>query len=548
MTDYARPDLGFTAEQGVLLTELWVGDLVPSSSYEALARAAQSLRGWEPEANWKNTTLETWLCEARANPQSSHQFRSRPIKCLPRFGLTGFVDYVSLVFCPLPTKTVAVIGKFALTGDASGVVERCIRDFTFSDEEMARYGDVRMEVLSHNIKERIDDLKAPLITWMQSTFSEAIHAIYCSSPQFVTAEVYVTRNARAFAGDRTERWAESLGIDETAAWLSHSGDRVSVSEDYEKLVLRVGRDISEMPKYRDVDGPTLDLMAYVTTSNALDILRSTVFTVEDEVLASSGWMPRIRMIRRTARQWFPLHRIAGALANDFSGISDARGLYAYEVVPNKWSGPEERYPGSITPDLRQKVVDELSNKAAKLKEALQRSSEMIQTHATFSVALGDLVLGVAVLVLALVSIAGPLYSAGRWATDQISKSSRTAKGDGWLAEKAQPKSSDDTLVDLFGEFKGRLVTPVTAAQLLGLSKQTIHTLGERKKLRVFKGALGKGGRAKWIFIPLDDVVAYGERLGKKVPKLMDVGDATVDEHGRVVDWHGDDEISGRRLE
>ena len=53
--------------------------------------------------------------------------------------------------------------------------------------------------------------------------------------------------------------------------------------------------------------------------------------------------------------------------------------------------------------------------------------------------------------------------------------------------KAERDEGDLELRELFERFHGQLVSPGGAANLLGLSRKTIHTLGERGKLRIFNG-------------------------------------------------------------
>jgi hypothetical protein len=78
---------------------------------------------------------------------------------------------------------------------------------------------------------------------------------------------------------------------------------------------------------------------------------------------------------------------------------------------------------------------------------------------------------------------------------------------------------DDVLDDLFDEFDGRLVSPGGAAALIGLSRKTIYTLGERGVLRVYRGQWASGGDGyKWVLIPLDDIGEYAKRVGRRIPK------------------------------
>jgi hypothetical protein len=86
---------------------------------------------------------------------------------------------------------------------------------------------------------------------------------------------------------------------------------------------------------------------------------------------------------------------------------------------------------------------------------------------------------------------------------------------------ADPKglNPDSVLDDLMDEFDGRLVSPGGAAALLGLSRKTIYTLGERGALRVYRGEWASGGDGyKWVLIPLDDIGEYAKRVGRPIPK------------------------------
>jgi hypothetical protein len=83
----------------------------------------------------------------------------------------------------------------------------------------------------------------------------------------------------------------------------------------------------------------------------------------------------------------------------------------------------------------------------------------------------------------------------------------------------QGLNPDSVLDDLMDEFDGRLVSPGGAAALLGLSRKTIYTLGERGVIRVYRGEWASGGDGyKWVLIPLDDIGEYAKRVGRPVPK------------------------------
>ena len=85
--------------------------------------------------------------------------------------------------------------------------------------------------------------------------------------------------------------------------------------------------------------------------------------------------------------------------------------------------------------------------------------------------------------------------------------------------EANREGGDPKLIALFDKYGGRLVSPGGAAALLGLSRQTIYTLCKRQELRAFRSD-ETDERAKhtpkWVYIPLDDIYAYGERVGRPV--------------------------------
>lgn len=83
--------------------------------------------------------------------------------------------------------------------------------------------------------------------------------------------------------------------------------------------------------------------------------------------------------------------------------------------------------------------------------------------------------------------------------------------------EANRPAGDPKLAALFERFGGRLVSPGGAAALLGLSRQTIHTLCKRRELQAFRSDEDAGrDLPRWVYIPLDDVYAYGERVGRPV--------------------------------
>lgn len=82
--------------------------------------------------------------------------------------------------------------------------------------------------------------------------------------------------------------------------------------------------------------------------------------------------------------------------------------------------------------------------------------------------------------------------------------------------EANRSGGDPKLIALFDKYGGRLVSPGGAAALLGLSRQTIHTLCKRGELRAFRSDEQEHDLPSWVYIPLDDIHAYGERVGRPV--------------------------------
>ena len=82
---------------------------------------------------------------------------------------------------------------------------------------------------------------------------------------------------------------------------------------------------------------------------------------------------------------------------------------------------------------------------------------------------------------------------------------------------ANRDAGDPKLIALFDKYGGRLVSPGGAAALLGLSRQTIHTLCKRGELRAFRSDEEEArDLPKWVYIPLDDIQDYGDRVGRPV--------------------------------
>src|ERR1035441_1326232 len=87
---------------------------------------------------------------------------------------------------------------------------------------------------------------------------------------------------------------------------------------------------------------------------------------------------------------------------------------------------------------------------------------------------------------------------------------------------AKRDEGDPQLHELFERFSAQLVSPGGAAALLGLSRKTIYTLGQRGRIRVFhssqKDRWSETG-AKWTYIPVIDLARYAEEVGRPFPEL-----------------------------
>src|ERR1051326_2778842 len=77
---------------------------------------------------------------------------------------------------------------------------------------------------------------------------------------------------------------------------------------------------------------------------------------------------------------------------------------------------------------------------------------------------------------------------------------------GLTMPEAARDSGDEKLAELFAEFKGHMVSPGGAAQLLGLSRKTIYTLCKRGELRAFRSDEYAGRYSpRWVYIPIVDI-------------------------------------------
>jgi hypothetical protein len=88
--------------------------------------------------------------------------------------------------------------------------------------------------------------------------------------------------------------------------------------------------------------------------------------------------------------------------------------------------------------------------------------------------------------------------------------------------KAERDEGDPELHALFERFNAQVVSPGGAAALLGLSRKTIYTLGQRKRIRVYhsskKDRWSETG-AKWTYIPVIDLARYAEQVGRPFPEM-----------------------------
>src|SRR2546429_2917233 len=88
--------------------------------------------------------------------------------------------------------------------------------------------------------------------------------------------------------------------------------------------------------------------------------------------------------------------------------------------------------------------------------------------------------------------------------------------------KAERDEGDPELHALFERFNAQVVSPGGAAALLGLSRKTIHTLGERKRIRIFRSSQKDGGwgnEPRWVYIPTIDLARYADEVGRPFPQI-----------------------------
>ena len=83
--------------------------------------------------------------------------------------------------------------------------------------------------------------------------------------------------------------------------------------------------------------------------------------------------------------------------------------------------------------------------------------------------------------------------------------------------KPQKDAGDEYMLEVVEAFHGQMLSPGGAASLLGVSRKTVHTLATRGRLRTFVGPVNRSG-PKWVFIPIADLAAYAEAVGRPFPK------------------------------
>jgi hypothetical protein len=86
--------------------------------------------------------------------------------------------------------------------------------------------------------------------------------------------------------------------------------------------------------------------------------------------------------------------------------------------------------------------------------------------------------------------------------------------------QATKDAGDEKLAHLFEKYQGQLISPGGAAHLLGLSRKTVHTLCKNGELTAYRSdELANRSAPRWVYIPLADVYAYAERVGRVIPGM-----------------------------
>ncbi len=85
--------------------------------------------------------------------------------------------------------------------------------------------------------------------------------------------------------------------------------------------------------------------------------------------------------------------------------------------------------------------------------------------------------------------------------------------------KAEHNEGDPELHKLFERFNSQMVSPGGAAALLGLSRKTIYTLGQKGRIRVYHSSTkSRAWGPRWTYIPVIDLARYAEKVGRPFPR------------------------------
>jgi len=85
---------------------------------------------------------------------------------------------------------------------------------------------------------------------------------------------------------------------------------------------------------------------------------------------------------------------------------------------------------------------------------------------------------------------------------------------------AKKDSGDEKLARLFEKFDHQMISPGGAAHLLGLSRKTVHTLCKNGEMTAYRSdELANKTTPVWVYIPLTDVYAYAEKVGRVLPGM-----------------------------
>jgi excisionase family DNA binding protein len=86
--------------------------------------------------------------------------------------------------------------------------------------------------------------------------------------------------------------------------------------------------------------------------------------------------------------------------------------------------------------------------------------------------------------------------------------------------RANREAGDEKLARLFERFDHQMISPGGAAHLLGLSRKTVHMLCKNGELTAYRSdELVNKTTPVWVYIPLRDVYAYAEKVGRVLPGM-----------------------------